>query len=107
MWGSEDLRWRVRELLVPEDDPVGEPGRRPDVRIVGGGLEAAQGLFEQLREMGEVEKVASYNGHLVRLGHEGRVGLRHTSKSGEPTIDITLECLPEIRKIKFVQDADR
>src|SRR5215218_3824856 len=103
MWGAEELRWRVRELLVPGDDPVGEPGRRPDVRIVEGGLEAALGLFDQLKEMGEVEKVASYNGHLVGLSSEGRVGLRHTSKSGEPTIDIRLECLPEIRKIKFVQ----
>jgi len=70
VWGVEELRWRVRELLVPGDDPVGEPGRRSGVRVVQGGLEAAQGLFEQLREMGEVENVASYNGQLVRLGHE-------------------------------------
>ena len=67
MWGAEELRWRVRELLVPGDDPVGEPGRRPDFRIVEGGLEAALSLFDQLKEMGEVENVASYNGRLVRL----------------------------------------
>jgi hypothetical protein len=98
---QELLRGRIRELLVPGDEPIGEPGRRSDIRVVQGDFEVAQGFFGKLEEMGEVENVASYHGRLVRLGSEGRVGLRAASKSGEPTLDIALECVPEIRKIKF------
>ena len=107
MADDQEFRRRIRDLLVPRDEPVGDPARRRGIRIVQGSLNAAQSIFDQLKEMGEVEKVASYNGSLVRLGGEGRVGLRPASKSGGPPIDVALECVPETRKIKFVQGASR
>ncbi len=100
----QELRSRIRELLVPGGEPIGEPGRRPDIRRVPGGLEDAESFFEELKELGEVTGAAEYPGALVRLGDEGNVGLRPASKSGEPTIDVGLECVPEIRKIKFVYE---
>lgn len=103
----QELRWRIREVLVPGAEPVGESGRRNDVRRVAGGLEEAESFFEELEELGEIIVAVAYPGTLVRLGNEGNVGLRPTSKSGEPTIDVGLECVPEIRKIKFVHDMER
>lgn len=44
----------------------------------------------------------SYQGTMVFLQHFGTLGLRERSKSGEPTLDVALECVPEITKIKFV-----
>jgi hypothetical protein len=98
---SEELRQRIRELLVPSGETVGEPGRSTGIRVLPGGFEAAQRLFGELRKLGEVTEAATYSGLLVELGSEGRVGLRPASKSGEPTIDVGLQCVPEIRKVKF------
>ena len=103
---AQELRQRIREVLVPGGEPVGESGRRPDVRLIVGQLGEAESFFGRLRELGEVIEVTDYPGVLVRLGEEGNVGLRSASKSGEPTIDVGLECVPEIRKIKFVYDTE-
>jgi hypothetical protein len=37
----------------------------------------------------------------VSLGGEERAGLRGSSLSGEPTIDVRISYVPEITKIKF------
>jgi hypothetical protein len=86
---------------VPGGEPVGEPGRRPGIRVLPGGFEAAKGFFGELSKLGEETEADAYSGLLVQLDEEGRVGLRPASKSGEPTIDVGLQCVPEIRKIKF------
>jgi hypothetical protein len=98
---AEELLERIRELFVPGGEPVGEPGRRASVRVLPGGIEAAQRFFDELRQLGEETETDAYSGLLVQFGEEGRVGLRSVSKSGEPTIDVGLQCVPEIRKIKF------
>jgi hypothetical protein len=89
---------------MPGGEPVGEPGRSRvgGVRVVQGSLETAQEFFDKFRELGEPVNEARFSGELLALGDEGRVGLRRRSKSGEPTITVGLECVPEIRKIKFV-----
>ena len=69
---AQELRQRIRELLVPNDEPIGEPGRRADIRLLHGDLGVAEEFFHQLQEMGEVEALANYSGWLVRLGNEGR-----------------------------------
>ncbi len=98
-----ELRVRIRELLAPGGSPLGEPGRsrRGDVRVVGGGLEAARKLLDELSALGELTNAASYRGTLISFGGEGRIGLREHSKSDEPTMDVQVQCVPEIRKIKF------
>ena len=92
---------------MPGGEPIGETGRRSDIRRVAGGLEEAESFFEELEKLGEVIAAMDHPGALVCLGEEGKVGLRPTSKSGEPTIDVGLECVPEIRKIKFVYELEQ
>jgi hypothetical protein len=96
-----DLRREIRELLVPDGVPFGEPGRGRAVRVVQGGLQAAEQLMDELEALGEPSRRGDYDGRMVQLGEEGTVGLRHRSKSGEPTLDVQVQCVPEIRKAKF------
>jgi hypothetical protein len=105
---EQELRRRIRDLLAPGDEPIGEPSRRPGIRREHGDLKTAQSLFDRLQLMGgEVVESATYTGELLRLGREGTVGLRYSSKWGQPTIDVTLECVPELGKLKFVRGMER
>ena len=97
----EVLRRRIRELLVPAGEVLGEPGRRRGVRVAPGGIDAARELFARLAELGAPVDVPGFDGALVDFGEEGRVGLRRRSLSGEPTIDVSVQSVPQIRKIKF------
>jgi hypothetical protein len=104
---SEGLRQRILELLMPDGAPVGASGhRRGDIRVVQGSLEAAQEFFDRFRELGEPMHVTNHPGEMIALGGEDRVGLRRHSKSGEPTIDVWVQYVLEIRKIKFVQSVN-
>jgi hypothetical protein len=95
-------------LLAPGDEPIGEPSRRPGIRRVHGDLATAQRLLDRLQLMGgEVVESATYTGELLRLGREGTVGLRYFSKWGQPTIDVTVGCVPDLGKLKFVQGTER
>jgi hypothetical protein len=96
-----DLRREIRELLVPDGVPLGEPGRGRAVRVVQGGLQAAEQLMDELEALSEPSRRGDYDGRMVQLGEEGTVGLRHRFKSGEPTLDVQVQCVPEIRKAKF------
>jgi hypothetical protein len=89
------------DLLIPNGFPVGSEGSRPSIREVPGGLEAAQDLFDDLAVGGRPVNVPTYPGKMVDLPGGGRVGLRPSSKSGEPTIDVDIRGIP-IKKIKFV-----
>jgi hypothetical protein len=100
---GEELRQRLLELLMPDGTLVGDSShRRGHVRTLQGSTEAAEEFFDKFRELGEPLDVANYPGELIALEGEGRVGLRRHSRSGEPTIDVGVQCAPEIRKIKFV-----
>jgi hypothetical protein len=102
--GIEDLRRRkIRELLTPSDRPIGRPGRSRTgaVRVLPGGKAAAEEMFARLAEIGEVEEAGHYPGRYVSLGGEERAGLRGSSLSGEPTLDVRISYVPEITKIKF------
>jgi hypothetical protein len=105
---AEELRQKLRAILVPDNIPVGELGRsrRGDTRVMQGSFEEAQEFFQQLAELGEPVHTATHP-KLISIGSEGTVGLRRRAKSGEPTIDVGLQCVPEIRKIKFVQNWER
>ena len=108
MADNQELRQRLREILVPNDIPIGEPGRsrRGDTRMMQGSFEEAQEFFQNLAELGQPVHNPTHP-KLISLGDEGTVGLRRRGKSGEPTIDVGLQCVPEIRKIKFVQNWER
>jgi hypothetical protein len=100
---GEELRHRILELLMPGGEPVGEPShRRSDFRVVQGSLDAAEVYFDRFRDLGEPMNAPNYPGELIALGGENRVGLRQRSKSGEPTMDVWVQYIPEIRKITFV-----
>jgi hypothetical protein len=101
---EEALRQKIFEILVPEGQLIGQGSRRRgEIRVIEGSLTEAQELFEKLKELGKRAYAPNYPGELAVLGAEGTVGLRCKSKSGEPTIDVGLQCVPQIRKIKFVQ----
>jgi hypothetical protein len=99
---GEDLRREIRELLVPDGTLIGDPGRRRGVRVVQGGLRVAGELMGELEALGEPTHKEDYDGRMVQLSEEGAVGLRRRSKSGEPTMDVQVQWVSEIRKVKFV-----
>lgn len=96
----EERRKRTEGLLRPGGRLVGEPGTSRAVRVMPGGLPAAEGLFGQLAELGEVEETPRYPGRLARLPALGTVGLRPASASGPPTLDVRIPGI-RIREIKF------
>ncbi|CAN5652589.1 hypothetical protein BH20ACT10_BH20ACT10_25430 [soil metagenome] len=100
---EETRRRKVRELLVPDGLPTGSPGRSRigTVRILPGGVEAAEEFFARFEEIGEVEETGRYPGRFVNLGGGERIGLRGSSLSGEPTIDVRISYVPEVTKLKF------
>jgi len=65
-----------------------------------GGKPAADKMFDDLKQGGTQNTPAGYPGQGYDLLGGGWVGLRPTSKSGEPTIDVNIPGIP-IRKIKF------
>ncbi len=82
---------------------MGDPGRRRGIRLMPGGLEEAREFLRQFERIGRIEQMEGYDGAMIRLGAEDWVGLRERSRSGEPTIDVQVQWLPEtVRKIKFV-----
>ncbi len=92
---EQERRESIGALLMPADDPVGAPGRRRGIRLMPGGLDAARGFLRQFEEIGRAEEAERYDGVLINLGGEDRVGLRERSRSGEPTIDVQVQWLPE------------
>ena len=103
-----DARQRVEELLKPDGELLGVPGRRRGVRVVEGSAEEARTLFEELVGMGQEVLVGkptrgSRLGRLVEIPDLGYVGYREESTSGEPTVDcrVSVEALEKV-KFKFV-----
>ena len=92
----EALRRRIRDLLEPAGEALGRQGRRRGIRVLPGGIDAARELFARLAELGTPVDVPGYDGALVDLGEEGRVGFRGRSRSGEPTIDVSVQSVPTL-----------
>ncbi|WP_157775046.1 hypothetical protein [Melittangium boletus] len=91
----------IEELLRPGGHLIGTEGSSSKIRIIKGGLREAERLFEQLSGSGTRVTGTSYPGPLVRLPNGGSVGLRYSSTSGPPTIDVTVQGIG-IREIKFL-----
>lgn len=100
---DEERCHTVRRLLIPGGEPFGRPGRSRTgtIRVLSGGAETAQKLFARFEEIGETEEIPGYPGQAVGFDKGERVGLRLHSRSGEPTIDVTISYIPEIEKLKF------
>jgi hypothetical protein len=91
----------IEDLLRPGGSLIGSAGSSSKIRIIKGGLRDAEKLFEQLSGSGTRVTGSSYPGTLVRLPNGGSVGLRYSSTSGPPTIDVTVQGVG-IREIKFL-----
>ncbi|ATB32459.1 hypothetical protein MEBOL_005939 [Melittangium boletus DSM 14713] len=91
----------IEDLLRPGGRLIGSEGSSPKIRVIKGGLRDAEKLFAQLSGSGTRVTGTSYPGQLVRLPNGGTVGLRPSSTSGPPTIDVTVQGLG-IREIKFL-----
>jgi hypothetical protein len=92
---------RVTDILKPGGRLIGQAGRGSGVRELPGGLQEAQRVFERLRQGGKRIEDPRYKGTMYELPGGGRVGLRETSVSGPPTIDVNIPDIP-IEKIKFL-----
>lgn len=101
--GAEEqrvTRKAISDLLLPGGQPVGNRGRLDVIRELSGAQEAAEVLFEQLREGGTDVTPPGHRGKLVQMPGGGHIGYRPTSRSGPPTIDLNIAGVA-IRKLKF------
>lgn len=67
---------------------LGRTGSSQRIRLVDGGVQEAQALFQRLSSGGRVLPQTTYPGKLVEFANGARVGLRLKSSSGPPTIDV-------------------
>ena len=89
------------DILMPNGALIGSPGSDLTIREVPGGAAAAQQMFDELSVGGKENTPPGYPGTMVELPQGTRVGLRPSSKSGPPTIDVNFPNVP-IRKVKFL-----
>ncbi|WP_146209802.1 hypothetical protein [Vitiosangium sp. GDMCC 1.1324] len=99
--GDSSRTRNIEDLLRPGGRLIGTEGSSAQIRILKGGLSEAQGFFDQLSAGGTRITETTYPGTLVRLPGGGTIGLRPTSTSGPPTIDVRIPGIG-IREIKFV-----
>ncbi len=79
---------------------IGVAGNSSNVRVVTGGFEEAQAIFNQWTASGTPVTGSTYPGTLVRLPDGGVIGLRAFSDSGGPAIDINIPGV-STRRIHF------
>lgn len=83
---------------------IGQPGSSPAIREFSGTVQDAQTFFQRFARFGEPVPARTYPGSMVELPNGARVGLRLSSTSGPPTIDIHgFPGFAEDLKIKFVK----
>jgi len=85
---------------MPGGSPVGMRGKGRQVRELVGGRQAAEKMFDDLKQGGMLNTPVGYPGQDYDLPGGGWVGLRLVSKSGEPTIDVQIPGVP-VRKVKY------
>lgn len=104
--GESPGRWLIeqeirRVLLGPNGEPLGKPARKGSkVRRVNGGAEEAEELFGTLAQRGSDASIETYPGERIRLPEIGYVGYRAASKSGPPTVDVSVN-IEGLRNVKF------
>lgn len=88
---------RITDKIRPNGKPIGAPGSSSYVRLLSGGLPAAQSMFSYLRLGGSIyENLPS--GIVVRLpANVGFVTFRLESLSKSPAIDINLSAILYMR----------
>ncbi len=92
----------VTDILKPGGQFIGKAGSSATIRELSGGVDEARRMFEKLSQGGKLIDNPRYPGKLVELPGGGRVGLRESSTSGPPTIDIhDVPGLPDRVKLKF------
>jgi hypothetical protein len=89
-------------LLMPGGKPNGVPGNGLEVRIERGGIQAAQDLFNKLIVGGKKIEKPGYSGILYEFSDGSFIGLRLSSRSGSPAIDITRLSEVSYGKIHFL-----
>lgn len=94
----------IREILYPDGNPIGQPGRGRGVRCLPGDLPQASLFFEEFRLLGRPAPIATLPGERIWIPDAGFVVLRPVSQSGEPTVqwDANIEAWVGFKKIKFV-----
>lgn len=86
-------------VLKPGGRLIGAAGSSSAIRKMSGGFDAAEKMFKELTVGGTVVKNPTYPGTLIKM-EDGYIGLRKTSTSGPPTIDVNIEGVG-ISEIKF------
>ena len=89
------------DVLKPGGQNVGDPGKNSGVRILPGGEKEARELFDRLTagKGGQDITPEGRPGRVIRTP-EGTFGIRPSSKSGPPTVDVNVPGLP-LRELKF------
>ncbi|MFD1052418.1 hypothetical protein ACFQ1S_45955, partial [Kibdelosporangium lantanae] len=80
------------DILEPNGEPIGEPGRSPDVRVMD--EQQLEQTWQKLVDKygpAEVTETPKGNIEYVRTPDGGRIQLRDFSKSGGKTIDINVD----------------
>src|SRR5262245_35823952 len=90
----------LEDLLMPGGKLIGTAGSKPAIRVLLGGLPAAEQLLRKLTQGGTDITPPGYPGQLIQLTGGEIIGLRSSSTSGPPTIDVNVPPLL-IDKIKF------
>lgn len=81
---------RVTDKVMPGGVPIGQPGTSEEIRVLPGGAQTAQELFDYLRVGGTVHMSTS-NMTVISLPYDaGFITLRHVSGSKDPAIDINV-----------------
>jgi RHS repeat-associated protein len=94
---------KIEDILLPGGKPLGQAGSKEAIRVLKGGMNEAQSLFDELTQGGKVVSSPTYPGTLVRLPNGGTVGLRTVMSNSPGTaanIDVNISRIP-ITKIKF------
>jgi hypothetical protein len=91
---------RVTDKVMPGGVPIGQPGTSEEIRVLPGGAQTAQELFNYLRVGGTVH-TSTPNMIVIRLPYDaGFITLRHVSGSMYPAIDINVPSV-SFEKIHF------
>lgn len=94
---------RVRNLLMPGGQLLGQGGSSSRIRIMQGTAQDAEALFSKLAQGTRIVPHPGRGvlGKLAQLPNGDFIGLRYVSKSGPPTIDVNIPGIA-IKEIKFL-----
>jgi hypothetical protein len=89
------------DILMPNGSPIGTVGDNTGIRILPGGIQAAEDLTLEIGKGGKDITPSGHPGILIQLPNGGgTIGFRPKSQSGPPTVDVNIPGV-RIREIKF------